>query len=724
MSEIMSEHSHKEKPVGQSSASIPLLRWLANTKVPLAPVLLFLLALAPRLPGLRRFLTTDEPYFAQQAADVVTALLDGRFADTYWHFYPGVTISWLDGLGFLGQWLRGLLVGAPFSLDVVETQHGILEVLVALRLPYAILSAAFVVAVFYLARRLFDSRVAALAALLLALDPFWLAHSRVAHGDGPVTVFLGLSVLLLFAALPPWTVHRPIRHRLLSLSAVAGGLAALTKAPGQFIALFVPLVALEDWVTTSWREGAPDLVLARRWLLRLGAWAGIATLVFVALWPAMWVDAVGTINRMLTETFGKVEAGHLVFFMGEPTLDPGPWFYPYTTLIRMTPVVTIGVLLSLVVLGIRFVQLRRWRVPTLFDRDVDKAALFLWAFVLSLLLFGNLSPKKQDRYLLALFPFLDLLAAYAWIEVIGFVVRLAGRIPRAEFVRSGNDAASPFRPPMWLSSRLPLVLSYVLIALHAYPVVTAYPYYLAYFNPLLGGLPRAVQTTLVGWGEGMEQVAAHLNTLPNAEEMTVASVPSQTMLPYFEGTGENFYTNDVALRSDKVVFYISQLQRRAPSPEIVRAFSALEPEHVITVLGQPYAWIYDGPRVITADLPAEAEPVNIGFGDMVRLAGYAVSDGDGEMAITLYWHAMAPMERPYSVSVRLLDAGGSWLAQQDGWPVNGLLPTTQFRVGDYVADEHRLEVEAPDAVTTVQVVLYDADTGAAVGAPADLAMGW
>ena len=216
-------------------------------------------------------------------------------------------------------------------------------------------------------------------------------------------------------------MHRRHRHCLLALSAVAGGLAALTKAPGQFIALFAPLVAFEDWVTASWRAGAPDWVLARRWLLRLAVWAGIALLVFIALWPAMWVDAAGTLNRMLTETFGKVEAGHLVFFMGQPTLDPGPWFYPYTTIIRLTPVVLLGVVLSLMVLIVRFIQLRRWHDPALFDRNVDRAALLLWFFTLSLLLFGNLSPKKQDRYLLALFPFLDLLAAYAWVEGIGWV---------------------------------------------------------------------------------------------------------------------------------------------------------------------------------------------------------------------------------------------------------------------------------------------------------------
>src|SRR5262245_28985698 len=72
-----------------------------------------------------------------------------------------------------------------------------------------------------------------------------------------------------------------------------------------------------------------------RWLSVIVVWGLISLAVFVLLWPAMWVDPLGTLQRMLSETFGKVEAGHLVYFSGEPTLDPGPWFYPYVIPFRL-----------------------------------------------------------------------------------------------------------------------------------------------------------------------------------------------------------------------------------------------------------------------------------------------------------------------------------------------------------------------------------------------------
>jgi hypothetical protein len=402
---------------------------------------------------------------------------------------------------------------------------------------------------------------------------------------------------------------------------------------------------------------------------------------------------------MFDELFGRVEAGHLVFFMGQPTLDPGPWFYPYVIAFRLTPVAWVGLAASAAMtlwawLGsARRADGGRWRITGIF-----------WLFTVSLLLFGELSPKKQDRYLLPLFPFLDLLAALGIVWLVTGITSILSKRVRDSVVAIFAALAA-------------------LVALHGYPVLTAYPYYLAYFNPLMGGLPRAVETTLVGWGEGMEQAAAYLDQQPDAARLFVASVPSQTLLPYFRGTGENFYTNDVALRADKVVLYVSQVQRLAPSPEIVRYFRAMPPEHVVSVLGVPYAWVYPGPKVIIKSLPTGVRPVNIGLGGQLRLAGYQVSRQDGALAVTLYWHALAVPEKDYTVSVRLVGADGHWLAQHDGWPAGGLLPTHQLRPGDFVSDVHNLQPAAGEDVATVQVVMYDAASGQPLGGPIDLAIG-
>jgi 4-amino-4-deoxy-L-arabinose transferase-like glycosyltransferase len=700
-------------------------------------VLIFLLALAPRLPGLSLFLTSDEPdgiYWA--GSQFIEGLLSGNLALTYWHFYPGVVMSWAETLGLAGAWVLARLSGGTTETLAQFVRRPILELILAARLPYALLTAGSVAGFYLIARRLLGHWAALLGALFIAFDPFYLAHSRVAHGDAPATVFMGLSALAFFVYLQgTWPERereeagagRGVRNRRawLILSAVMGGLAALTKTPGQFMALFVVIVGVGDWVLRSWRARRLDGKLIGRWLVDLALWGGVAVFVFVALWPAMWVDPAGTLLRMIGESFGKVEEGHLVFFMGQSTLDPGPWFYPYVIPFRLTPITLVGALVSVPVIAGGLATLAHSKddggaTPTFADSRYVAAGL-LWIFVVSLLLFGNLSPKKQDRYLLPLFPMLDMLAAFAVVEIGKSANRQIGESANRRIGKLANQHHA-LRFTQYVLRSTPYAVLIALLLIHALPIATAYPYYLAYFNPLMGGLPRAVKTTLVGWGEGMEQVADYLNQRPDADDLYVAAVPSQTLLPYFRGDGENFYTNDVGLRADYVVLYISQVQRMAPSPDIVRYFQMQDPEHVVTVRGVPFAWIYRGPQLITADVPPQATLANIGVGDRLRLAGYQISDLQptaSSLDVTLVWHALAALDKDYTVSVRLVASDGERLAQHDGWPAGGLLPTSQWRPGDYVRDSHSLALppRLEPGTYQVQVVVYHAETGAALSEP-------
>lgn len=498
----------------------------------------------------------------------------------------------------------------------------------------------------------------------------------------------------------------------LLLSALCGSLAALTKAPGQFMALFiiglsVLYAGLDLWPLITNRSPLPASRLIIRWATPVVIWGFVSLFIFILLWPSMWIDPLGTVEQMWHETFGKVNAGHLVYFFGRPTLDPGFWFYVYVIPFRLTPVVLIGSVISLILL------IAGHKGQTAESRTT----FLLWLFVISLWLFGTLSPKKQDRYLLPLFPFLDLLAAIGWLGCVEFLVRR-------------------FRSKLTLISNLsyiPTLALILLLFIQFVPVVTYYPYYLTYFNPLMGGPTRAAETTLMGWGEGMEQVAAYLNTKPNAGSLYVASTPSQTLLPYFAGTGENFYTNDIAFRADYVVLYLAQMQRKAPSPEIVGYFEAQQPEKVITIKEVPYAKIYPGPKLILSDIPPQAIPVNLGLEDTIRLAGYeidpyassgAVQDEAPatELTVTLYWHALKPLSTDYTVSVRLRDVNDRLLFQQDSWPIDGLLPTSQWRQGDYVADAHTLAIAGSDLEQAdhFEIVVYNQETGEMLGPPITL----
>ncbi len=118
-----------------------------------------------------------------------------------------------------------------------------------------------------------------------------------------------------------------------------------------------------------------------------------------------------------------------------------------------------------------------------------------------------------------------------------------------------------------------------------------------------------------------------------------------------------------------------------------------------------------------ASTPAGATPIAAMFGDLAELTAYAVQPSArqaGEaLTLTLYWRALSEQDRSYTVFVHLVNAAGQLVAQHDGPPANGELPTTVWLAGEIIADTHTLPLPAdlPAGVYTLRVGLYDPATG-------------
>ncbi|MCX7680619.1 MAG: glycosyltransferase family 39 protein [Anaerolineae bacterium] len=136
----------------------------------------------------------------------------------------------------------------------------------------------------------------------------------------------------------------------------------------------------------------------------------------------------------------------------------------------------------------------------------------------------------------------------------------------------------------------------------------------------------------------------------------------------------------------------------------------------------PFAWIrpaYALPEHLThVSIP---HPLEVNFGDILRLRGYeldtaAVQPG-GQVPVTLYWEAIAPAERDYTVFVHLLGEGELLVAQRDTFPGLGRLSTTRLKPGYTWRDRYVLQVPdtawTPD-VAQLEVGLYDRTSGARV----------
>lgn len=104
------------------------------------------------------------------------------------------------------------------------------------------------------------------------------------------------------------------------------------------------------------------------------------------------------------------------------------------------------------------------------------------------------------------------------------------------------------------------------------------------------------------------------------------------------------------------------------------------------------------------------------LGGQIRLRGFDLPSAPiqpaADLAVGLYWEAIAPPSANYTVFVQLLDEQGKLVAQSDAYPVGGRLPTTKWRAGEIVRDVHR--IKGPEALSgkaaTVIVGMYRLET--------------
>jgi hypothetical protein len=241
------------------------------------------------------------------------------------------------------------------------------------------------------------------------------------------------------------------------------------------------------------------------------------------------------------------------------------------------------------------------------------------------------------------------------------------------------------------------------------------PYYLTYYNPLVLGWLWAPRIMHVGWGEGLDLAARYLNTRPNVTQLKVAAWYDWAFAPYFQGQ-TLVLSGESAIQADYSVFYVNQIQRNIPDPNLVTYFQRRQPEKVVRLNGIDYVWIY--PAVSSAGpLPADATQVGVQMGDAAVLEGYAVrpaTPSNQGLNITLYWRALRSGLPEYFVYVRAIDSQDQIRARADSPPVMGFWPTTRWRVGKLVADEQMLvrPPETPTGAYRLEVGMYDPKTWA------------
>jgi 4-amino-4-deoxy-L-arabinose transferase-like glycosyltransferase len=361
---------------------------------------------------------------------------------------PGITTSIVGGLARLG-WggARDLgVVSFPGEL-FSQSRSG----LIASQLLVSAAIAGLVVLLWWVLRRWSTPVVAVTAAVLVATEPALVFDGTKLTTDPFVTLFGVIGAFALAAALDV-PAGRGLDGRARRVLAIVAGIgiggALLSKvfalAFGPFFAGLVVYAVVREWPR---RERVREALL-------LTALAVVVALVLIAiLWPALWADPHGQL-KVVERSARMGSDKHQIFFLGEVSTNPSPFFYALTVPLRMTPWLFV-LSVAGVVAGLRTRALRGFAVVTFAYVAVPIVAILV-------------AQAKFVRYSYPLWPSFAVLA--------GLAVQWLATWSRARGAREGRAAE------LVAVGAIAGIVTYALLVV---------PYGGAYANPLLGGGPVA-----------------------------------------------------------------------------------------------------------------------------------------------------------------------------------------------------------------------------------------
>ena len=565
-------------------------------------VCLFVAASASRLFSLGDHWTSDEAGWLDHSTVFMTAVEMGAFSETLVTFHPGVITMWLAAL-------RTFFTESHISVQGLALARWFIGVALLIGIGVAAM----------LLYRLLGRWVALIGATFLSFSPLFLAQSRRVHTDALAAIFVLLTVLALLLY-----CETPQRRRYLIGSGIAFGLACLAKSNSLILLLWLPICFVlfrnreETWRQFFLRGLGATLCFLSCTLLTVFAllplfWNptflifgmclfGVTLFVYrelqkgerqrLTLYLASVVvvgvvlgHTVRTVWRVFDGVAWAITTAHNVehFFLGQVLYDPGWLFYPLVLCINTTPLT-----LPLAFGTCLFLWRKRhpWSLRSESRRNGQEGyarqfriALGLVAVVLLFTLCLSLTSKKFSRYLLPAFPILEILAAIGFFEFLKWGYSYIDS-------RFGTEATL-----QKLTFSIVTILCLCLIQI--LPVLRLHPYYSTYYN-LCFKLTDIRKIITVSAAAGYDLAAKYLNRKPNAQALRVQTFPQSGQFFYQYFIGQPPWSDaGEAVAPDYEVVHIRESQAEwVPQTGTLNG----ELEHVITLNGIDYVWIYKIPR--------------------------------------------------------------------------------------------------------------------------------
>lgn len=331
----------------------------------------------------------------------------------------------------------------------------------ASRVLSAIMAALTCIIVYLVGKEFFKKRVGILAALILAFLPPFVAHGKIAAIESPVALFFTLTVYFFLQGIRTGNQLKYL------LSGLFCGVALGTKFTSVLLFVLVFLIFLLAKRQELLKKREITIPLA------LIFFPLIALFTFVASWPWLWRSPFWQLmnSAMTYQGYGPLIRE---YFLGRIVRLPAYYYLVYFA--ATTPA------LILILLG-SFVH------KTLKNRTFYLFSLALWLLVPFLWSFGGLR-ADGIRYIYPIYPPLSLISA------IGFF-HIADALPLRRYKRAAGGLISA------------MVVGYLVAT-----CLIVHPYYLDYYNEIVGG-PKNVYRhrwfEIGWWGEGIKEAVEYVN---------------------------------------------------------------------------------------------------------------------------------------------------------------------------------------------------------------------
>ncbi len=336
------------------------------------------------------------------------------------------------------------------------------------------------------------------SALIFTMLPISLGLSQLVTLESPLIFFFTGTVYFFLRLLKKITIPKIL------ITGLFLGLAIGVKLSNLLLIALLPLIYV---ASHFFQEKKLRNISSRKILISFAVIYGIAIIIFIAIWPGLWLHAGDIIHFTLKDRFSFQSGRTSELFFGK--YIQAPYSYYFTYFLLTTPLL----ILILFFIG----TLRMFR-----SRYQFGLMLFLWFLFPFIQSFYHLA-INGIRYIIEIYVPLALIAAYG-LEAV------ANKLSKGVLVKVILLAA---------------VFAYLLIT-----IVNISPYYLSYFNSLVGGAKGVYEHQLFPlgwWGEGQKEAGEYVDSKGSAHDNLGLALIPEYVFPFIHYKSMKYFQDKQAL---------------------------------------------------------------------------------------------------------------------------------------------------------------------------------